>query len=433
MNKRIALMIIGILFLLLSGCGKGPDPAKKKTEEKEVLTMMLNGAASDVYAEGYRKLIDEFNRTNEYGVIIQPEFVSNSDYKTKLITMMVSDSEPDIIFTWELGYLQNFVDAGKIVNIQKYLDEDKEWASSFNSGTLEQETYNGSVYGIPTAQCLAVMYYNKDIFQRYGLSVPATYDQYREVCDTLLENNMTPVALASTSDDAWLVSQYIQQLSDGIAGNGLFEGIKDGSRRWNDEAMVRAARLFQEEVNAGYFEKGFASVSGSEAEALFQSGSAAMYFNGTWEISNLNDPEICEVAKDVGCFSMPAVDPRYADISVGSLDNSFAVTTNCKNVDAAIGLLKYWTSKENAAMLLYDYGRMPATKFELDESKLSSLSKDAITCFDQQKALTPWFDRMNTDLGNEFNHCSIAIANGEDPKTVLDGLQIYAESDKQQQ
>lgn len=84
-------------------------------------------------------------------------------------------------------------------------------------------------------------------------------------------------------------------------------------------------------------------------------------------------------------------------------------------------------------MLLYDYGRMPATKFELDESKLSSLSKDAITCFDQQKALTPWFDRMNTDLGNEFNHCSIAIANGEDPKTVLDGLQIYAESDKQQQ
>lgn len=431
--KKGIVLIIGILFLLLSACGKERDSVKNSTEEKEVLTMMLNGAVTDVYAEGYQKLISEFNRTNDYGVIIQPEFVSNSDYKTKLITMMVSDSEPDIIFTWELGYLENFVNAGKIVNIQGYLDEDKEWAASFNRGTLEQETYNGSVYGIPTAQCMAVMFYNKAIFQKYGLSVPTTYEQYREVCDTLLKNNMTPVALASTSDDAWLVSQYIQQLSDGIAGNHLFEGIRDGSRHWNDESMVRAARLFQEEVRAGYFEKGFSSVSGSEAEALFQSGKAAMYFNGTWEISNLNDPEICEVAEDVGCFTMPSVDPRYADISVGSLDNSFAVTTNCKNVDAAIGFLKYWTSKETAAMLLYEYGRMPATRFELDEEKLSSLSKDAVTCFNNQKALTPWFDRLNTDLGNEFNHCSISIANGEDPQIILDGLQRYAESAGQEE
>lgn len=431
MKKGIAVLSAVILCLmLLSGCKEDMESEKKGAEEKEVLTMMLNGAVSDVYAEGYKKLINEFNRTNEYGVIIQPEFVSNSDYKTKLITMMVSDSEPDIIFTWELGYLENFVDAGKIVNIQKYLDEDEKWSASFNSGTLEQETYDGSVYGIPTAQCMAVMYYNKAIFDQYGLSVPVTYEEYRKVCDTLIRNNITPVALASTSDDAWLVSQYIQQLSDGIAGAELFEGIKDGSKTWNDEAMIQAAKLFQEEVNAGYFEKGFTSVSGSEAEALFQSGRAAMYFNGTWEISNLNDPDICQVAEDVSCFSMPAVNPRYSNISVGSLDNSFAITTNCKNVEAAIGLLKYWTNTNNAAMLLYDYGRMPATKFKLDESKLSSLSKDAIACFNRQKALTPWFDRMNTDMGNEFNNSSIAIANGEEPQTVLEDLQKYAESNQ---
>ena len=106
------------------------------------------------------------------------------------------------------------------------------------------------------------------------------------------------------------------------------------------------------------------------------------------------------------------------------------MTKNCKNVDAAVALLKYWTNADNAAMLLYDYGRMPATKFDLDESKLSSLSKDAITCFNEQTALTPWFDRMNTDLGNEFNNSSIAIANGEDPQATLDNLQKYAEANE---
>lgn len=434
MKKLFAVAMTGILsFGLLAGCGgNGNENTEKQDEggskESEVLTMMLNGAASDAYTEGYQKIIDAFNADNEYGVTIEPEFVSNSDYKTKLTTMMASDSQPDIIFTWELGYLENFVDGGKIVNLQEYLDADTEWKDSFNSGTLEQETYDGDVYGIPTAQCMAVMYYNKSIFDQYKLKVPATYEEYRKVCDTLLENDITPVALASTADDAWLVSQYIQELSDGIAGYDLFDGIKNGTKNWNDEAMVEAAKLFQEEVEAGYFEDGFTGVSGSEAEALFQTGQTAMYFNGSWEISNLDNPEVCQEAENISCFAMPAVNADQGNVSVGSLDNSYAITTNCKNVEAAIGFLKYWTNEENAAMLLYDYGRMPATSLELDESKLSSLSSDVITCFEAQSALTPWFDRMDTDLGNEFNNSSIAIANGDDAKGALDALQEYAES-----
>ncbi len=127
---------------------------------------------------------------------------------------------------------------------------------------------------------------------------------------------------------------------------------------------------------------------------------------------------------------MPSVEADHANVSVGSLDNSYAVTTNCKNVEAAVGFLKYWTNEENASMLLYDYGRMPATAIELDDSKLSSLSKDTITCFEAQEALTPWFDRMDTDLGNEFNNSSIAIANGDDPAEIFDALQEYAEANK---
>ena len=81
-------------------------------------------------------------------------------------------------------------------------------------------------------------------------------------------------------------------------------------------------------------------MSGSEAEALFQTGQAAMYFNGTWEISNLDNAEVCQVAEDVSCFAMPAVKEENTNVSVGSLDNSFAVTTNCENVEAAVGLFK---------------------------------------------------------------------------------------------
>lgn len=352
MKRKIAVLLTGVLSIgLLAGCG-GEEKNSGGGESGEVLTMMLNGAASDAYVEGYQKIIDEFNESNEYGVTIEPEFVSNSDYKTKLTTMMASDSQPDIIFTWELSYLENFVNGGKIVNLQEYLDADEEWRNSFNKGTLEQLTYDGDAYGIPTAQCMAVMYYNTAIFEEYSLEVPTTYEEYCDVCDTLLENGVTPVALASTADDAWLVSQYIQQLSDGIAGYDLFDGIKSGTRNWNDEAMVQAAELFQEEVDKGYFEEGFTGVSGSEAEALFQTGQTAMYFNGSWEIANLDNPDVCQEAENISCFAMPAVKAENTNISVGALDNSYAVTSNCENVEAAVAFLKYWTNEENTQMLL---------------------------------------------------------------------------------
>ena len=362
------------------------------------MTIMMNGSDSDAFMEGYRKIVDGFNESNEYGVKVEIQNITNADYKTKLTTMMASDSEPDIIFTWPLGYLENFVNGDKVVSIQKYLDEDEDWKNSFNGGILDPLTYDGEVYAIPTQQSTAIMYYNKAIFDKYGLEVPTTYDEYVQICDTLKENGVTPVALASTADDAWLVSQYIQQLSDGIKGEDLFNSLKDGTGKWNDEGMVEAGKLFQEEVNKGYFEDGFTGVSREEAQLQFANGQTAMYFNGCWEISNLDKKENAAEAENISCFLMPAVNEEYAGVEVGSVDTSYAITKNCKNVDAAVALLKYMTNEESTSLLLYDYGRTPSTNFDIDNSKLTPLCADFINLLGDVKVQTPWFDRVDTDL-----------------------------------
>ena len=411
-----------------SNGGSSDSSDSKADSSSETMTIMMNGSDSDAFMEGYRKIVDGFNESNEYGVKVEIQNITNADYKTKLTTMMASDSEPDIIFTWPLGYLENFVNGDKVVSIQKYLDEDEDWKNSFNGGILDPLTYDGEVYAIPTQQSTAIMYYNKAIFDKYGLEVPTTYDEYVQICDTLKENGVTPVALASTADDAWLVSQYIQQLSDGIKGEDLFNSLKDGTGKWNDEGMVEAGKLFQEEVNKGYFEDGFTGVSREEAQLQFANGQTAMYFNGCWEISNLDKKENAAEAENISCFLMPAVNEEYAGVEVGSVDTSYAITKNCKNVDAAVALLKYMTNEESTSLLLYDYGRTPSTNFDIDNSKLTPLCADFINLLGDVKVQTPWFDRVDTDLGNEFNNTTIGIANGDDVQEAFDTLQSYAES-----
>lgn len=433
MKKFTVCLLIGAMAAsMLTGCGSNggnSDSSDSKADSSsETMTIMMNGSDSDAFMEGYRKIVDGFNESNEYGVKVEIQNITNADYKTKLTTMMASDSEPDIIFTWPLGYLENFVNGDKVVSIQKYLDEDEDWKNSFNGGILDPLTYDGEVYAIPTQQSTAIMYYNKAIFDKYGLEVPTTYDEYVQICDTLKENGVTPVALASTADDAWLVSQYIQQLSDGIKGEDLFNSLKDGTGKWNDEGMVEAGKLFQEEVNKGYFEDGFTGVSREEAQLQFANGQTAMYFNGCWEISNLDKKENAAEAENISCFLMPAVNEEYAGVEVGSVDTSYAITKNCKNVDAAVALLKYMTNEESTSLLLYDYGRTPSTNFDIDNSKLTPLCADFINLLGDVKVQTPWFDRVDTDLGNEFNNTTIGIANGDDVQEAFDTLQSYAES-----
>lgn len=428
MKKKLAILLITTLTLGLCACGSnGSDTTEAKKSDDNVITIMFSGTESDAYTQGEKELVDEFNKTNTYGVTIEAEFLASDDYKTKLATTMASDNEPDIFFTYELDFLKNYVDGGKVVSLQKYLDDDKEWKESFNEGTLDPLSFDGETYAIPMSQCMAVMYYNKKIFDKYQLEVPTTYDEFLDVCETLKNNGEIPISQAGTPENSWLISQYIQQLANGIAGYDLFESLKDGTGKWNDDAFVQAAKMFQEEVNNGYYEDGLTGVGYDESRALFMNGQAAMYFSGTWEVPNF-EADSCAEKDNIACFTMPAFKEENNGIEVGALNGSFGISKNCKNVDAAVAFLKLLTSEKWEETWIYEYGLLPSVNIDIDTSKVSTLSGQVINFMSESKAITPWFDRLNSDVGNEFNNCGVSIANGDDAQDTYDTLEEYAES-----
>ncbi len=440
MKKKILIALcITIMMTMFMGCqsssgtddetnGSGGDTTESsdagESAEKEVLTMMLNSTESDPQTPIYVSIIEEFNETNDLGVVIEEQFYENEQYKTKLATLMASDSPTDIFFTWELEYLEPFVRGGKVADITSYLEEDPEWVETFSDGTIEVLTYDDRVYAIPTQKTIATMFYNKEIFEENGVSVPETYEEFLQLCDTLVENGVTPMAMCG--QDAWIPAQLVQQISNGIAGIELFDGINEGERKWNDPAHVEAGEEIQAMAEKGYFQDGFLGMGPSESTALFTSGQTAMYFQGTWDSSVVYQSDIGEVA---GAFTLPAKNPEYNNISVGSVDTSFAIAEKCENKDAAIEFLKHWTKEENQLKLLYEVGRMPAGVFEIDESKLDPLYAEVIGLSIEQVALAPWWDRaFGAGEGTEFNNSCVAICAGEDPQEVFDELQAFAEA-----
>lgn len=422
-KKVVSMLLTGVMVCgLVTGCG-GSSSNSSGGASEDTITVMCVGTEADEYVAGYEKIAEDFSADNEYGVTVKIDFYENEQYKTKLTTLMASNAVPDIFFTWELSYLEPFVAGGKTADLTPYLDEDTEWKNSFADGTLDLVSYDDKTYAIPTQKSLCVMFYNKTIFEDNNLEIPTTYDEFLAACDTLKSNGITPMALCGS--DAWIPAQFVQQIAAGMAGDDLFQSICDGSEKWNNETNVKAAEEVKKMADKEYFNNGYIGTSPEEAREIFTSGKAAMWFMGAWEVGNLM---VSDIGDSIGVFSMPAFDSQYNNISVGSIDTSFAVSENCKNKDAAVAFLKYWTQAENEGALLYNYGRIPANNFEIDDSQLSELQAAVIEASNAQVGLQPWWDRQfGAGEGVEYNNTCVAVLGGEDAQDAFDELQQFAD------
>ena len=428
-RKLLAVLLTAVTgATMLTGCGGGSSDSGNSDSSKsggssDTINVMCVGTEADTYIDAYKSIAEKFSENNEYGVTVNIDFYENEQYKTKLTTLMASNAVPDIFFTWELSYLQPFVEGGKVADITSYLEEDADWKNSFSDGTLDLLSYDGKNYGVPTQKSLCVMFYNKQIFEENNVEVPTTYDEFLDVCQTLKDNGVTPMAMCGS--DAWIPAQFVQQIAGGMAGTEMFNNICDGKENWNNDTNIAAADEVKKMADAGYFQEGYIGMGPEESTELFKTGKTAMYFQGAWDADVVQKSDVGENA---GAFVLPAYDEQYSNISVGSVDTSFAVSESCKNKDAAVAFLKYWTSEESEEMLLNDYGRIPAGNYPIDESKVTPLMSEVLQISNSQVGLTPWWDRQfGAGEGVEFNNTCVAVLGGEDAKSAFDALQQFAE------
>lgn len=422
-RKKVSMLLTAAMAM---GC-TGINTSALAESEPVKLVFTTVGTETDHTTPVYQSMVDEFNATNEYGVEIEVQFYENEQYKTKLTTLMAANDIPDLFMTYELEYNEPFVKAGKVADITAYLEEDQDWKNSFQGGTLELLMYDGKNYGIPTQKCANIVYYNTAIFEEQGLSVPTTIDEFMDVCAKLTENGIVPMSISG--EGSWRVSQFVQEIAASIGGVELYNGIRDGSRNWNDEANIKSGTIFQEMVNNGYFNENFMSTLGDEAIQIFGRGETAMYYNGIWDMNAVDATDVGQ-AGNVDVFMFPGETPDLTSVCVGSVNYSFSVGADCENVDAVVAFLKYMTSDEVALKFLYEEGAVPITNCEVDESRLSDLMNKCLNISSEMTGLTPWWDRAFADVGVEYNNTIVAIANGDAPQDAFDYLNEYALSEE---
>ena len=93
-------------------------------------------------------------------------------------------------------------------------------------------------------------------------------------------------------------------------GPDAMADVRDGEAKLTDEEYVAGAQALADMAEAGYFGEGFSTRDEPDAATnAFLTGKAAMKYDGTWLLSNINDQEQNQIgAENVGFMPFPAVD-----------------------------------------------------------------------------------------------------------------------------
>lgn len=153
---------------------------------------------------------------------------------------------------------------------------------------LAEKLGNGKKYILPYAPQALLWNYNRDIFEKAGVTAPPeTWEAFLDTCEKIKAAGFTPI----TTDDAYAVNIYGYYLAKLKGDDWLFELVNDSTKRmWDDPACLEAAKAIQELADKGYYAANVASNKFPSAQQeMVIDEQIAMYLNGTWLPNEVKD------------------------------------------------------------------------------------------------------------------------------------------------
>lgn len=216
------------------------------------------------------------------------EVITEADrpsYLQKLQTLISGGNMPDIIDIDATPYCQELVDAGMLVDVKQYLNDEGLYDKFEPTALAYQEFTNGTMYTLPLEYHVEMIWYNKEIFAENNVEVPKTMDEWLDVCQKLSDAGVTPISVDGV--DRWPVIRYLAMMPFRETGNDYIIDLSEGNASMGDQTGRDGIEFFQK--IGKHFQEGFAATDYATAQAMFLDGQSAMYYIGDWEIAAMQE------------------------------------------------------------------------------------------------------------------------------------------------
>jgi raffinose/stachyose/melibiose transport system substrate-binding protein len=380
--KKIATLAMSTLMLAsaLTACGGGGEDAsgdagtkteanannsegggEAKNEEIRVFTFFTG---SDVWAPIWSEVTKEYMEANPHITIVdesQPTAGANDLFRTKMNADIAAKTPADLCLFYSGADTKIIADSGLFVDLTEYLEADPEWKGNFNWSAVESQKYEGVQYCIPFLGYYEGLFYNKALFDQYGLEEPTSWDNILACMETFNANGIVPIA-TSLAKPSYLIEEFI-----------LAYGGEEDHKNYFSDSWAPALDAVKTLYDMKAFPADAMSISDDDVRMMVKDGKAAMMLNGSWCVSAL------EENPDMRIITMPTLPEGKGGEScvLAGFGSGWSITKEAmERSDETLKFLKWLTSPEIMTRFI-EYGGSAAVKCDAPEGS-SELMKSAV-------------------------------------------------------
>jgi len=258
------------------------------------------------------------------------------------------------------------------------------------------DTYKGTVtidsktYGIPVSSTQAgAVLYNKEMYAKYNLTVPKTWDEFIANCQVLKDAGET--ALIGAFADSWtsqvaflgdnynVISAAPNFPADLEAGTAKYASTPSALRSWEKLAETTP-----------FYNKDYLATTYDDACDMLANGEGAHWFMLTMALSNIYGLYGNDVVNNIGVFAIPGDDASDNGLTVW-MPSSIYGNRNSDKAEDIIRFMQFYVSDEAlntyAATILPD-GPYCVKGYSLPDNAYQAVAKDMQAYFDAGKTGT---------------------------------------------
>jgi len=199
-----------------------------------------------------------------------------------------------------------------------------------------------AMYGVPFGSETSILAYRKDLFEKYGLTVPDTYDELVDIATFFYEEVDGMVGLTIRGESGHQCGHSYLNFA-GPFGAKVFD--ENWEPAFQKEESLEVLRYMKKFTDTG--PPGIPSFTYGAMVNAFTQGKAALYLDSTAIPGISRDPAQSKIVGKVGF----AIHPRHKTRSGETGGWGFGIPKNSQNKEAAWLFIQWLTNKENAKRL----------------------------------------------------------------------------------
>ena len=282
MARYIGLLVVLATLLSLAALpAQAQEPYKYPAQDQPYKGTTINVAmVAESKPDALKKEVAEFEQKT--GIKVNFDILPYPTLQEKQLTAMTQKSGAYDVVHADCVWMGQYAGQGwlaPVTDMLKATDPKVVQVEDFHPRVMEEQSmWDGTLYGLPFINAVHTLYYRKDIFDKYNLKVPETWEELRETAKFISEKE-GPNGVAGVT---FMGKRGVQLLCNYVGMLGAFGGDfydKDYQATLNSPEAIAALEYFKSLVP--YANPGVLSQDYDECAQTFADGKAAM--NLQWQ------------------------------------------------------------------------------------------------------------------------------------------------------